>query len=110
VKIINKALDDLEFITAYDHPRYYDEDRHQYKREVRLAGGHHWQTVISTTHSFAGRKKSLVEEFRLIKSYGYDDHGMWCDVTKRKKLWAPIPSLSTHCEVGQISPNVKWPF
>lgn len=109
-KIIEKALDDLEFLTAYDHPAHYDLNSYNYKRDVRLIGGQHWITVMSTTHSFAGQYQALKDEADLIKSYGFRDHVAWCDVTQRHKLWCPIPTLSTHVETGQLAPNVVWPF
>lgn len=107
-KKIEKALETLEFVTAYDHPAHYDLNSYDYKRDVRLIDDQHWMTVLSTTHSFAGQYQALKEEAELIKSYGFRDHEMWCDVTQRKRLWCPVPSLSTHVEDGQLAPSIDW--
>ncbi len=113
-KIIEKALTDPDmingFLTPYDHPGYYSEETHNYKKEVKLLGGHHFQSVISTTLTFGGKYKSLVNEAQTMKKYGWTDHPMWCDITQRVPLYAPIPTLATHMETPYLAPGVNWSF
>lgn len=105
---IVEALKHFDFLTPYDHPGYYREKIHKYKRDIKLIGDQHWQTVISTTLTFAGKYGVLREEFATMQKYGWADHPMWCDITKRYKLWSPIPTLATHMEKPHLSPCVDW--
>ena len=45
-----------------------------------------------------------------MKKYGWADHPMWLDITKRKKLYYPIPSLATHTEIEYLSPSIDWKY
>lgn len=107
-KILSKV--DLPFFTPYDHPRYYDEEIHKYKKDVVISGNHHWQSVISTTLTFGGRYESLVSEADTMKKYGWMDHSMWCDITQRASLFSAVPSLATHMETPHLAPLIKWDF
>lgn len=107
-KKITEAVKELGFITPYDHPGYYIEKEHEYKRQVTFTASHHWQTVISTTLTFGGRYEMLKKEADTMKKYGYADHYMWKDITQRHKLWAPIPSLATHMEEPHLAPGIEW--
>jgi hypothetical protein len=104
------AINQFPLVTPYDHPGYYSEDTHDYKRNVQIVGGHHWQTVISTTLTFGGQHETLVAEAQTMKKYGWADHPMFCDITQRYSLWCPIPSLATHCEVPHLAPCINWTF
>lgn len=108
--IISKAVKELPFITPYDHPGYYSEKTHHYKKDVVIAGGHHWMNVISTTLTFGGQCSYLRKEIDTMKKYAWADHPMWCDVTKRIPLYAPIPSLATHMETQYLAPVIDWKF
>jgi len=105
-KILEKAVQELPFLTPYDHPRYYDEKTHEYPREVILSAGHHWQSVISTTLTFGGGYGELVKEADTMRKHGWADHSMWVDITGRRKLYSPIPTLASHMETEHLSP--KW--
>lgn len=107
-KKVAAALKELPFITPYDHPRYYDEEIHQYPREVEWVGNHHWADIMSTTLTFGGQYDSLKRESETMKKYGWADHDMWCDITQREKLYAPIPTLATHMETPHLANGVDW--
>ena len=109
-KKIITATQELPFITPYDHPGYYTEATHLYKRAIRIVGGHHWGSVISTTLTFGGQYESLRDEAETMMKYGWADHPMWVDVTTRTPLYSAIPSLATHLESEWLSFVVKWPF
>lgn len=108
-KII-EAVKELPFITPYDHPGYYTEQIHQYKRAILALKNHHWGSVISTTLTFGGQYDSLLMEVSIMKKYGWADHPMWVDVTSRIPLYASIPSLATHMEVEWLAPVIQWSF
>lgn len=99
----------LPFWTPYDHPGYYSEDIHKYTKEV-IVDKWHWMSVISTTLTFGGTHEALQKEYSVMTKYGWADHPMWCDVTKRTKLYAAVPSLATHMETEHLAPLVDWPF
>jgi hypothetical protein len=105
---LEKAIDELEVVTPYDHPGYYSEQQHDYPRTVKVVGNHHWQTVSSTCLTFATIGKFIKQEIDCMKKYGWADHPMWLDLTQRHKLWAPIPSLATHMEIEVLAPVVDW--
>jgi hypothetical protein len=110
-KPVELALKEVDgFITPYDHPGYYSEDIHSYDKKVRVMGNHHWQRVISTTLTFGGKYEHLKQEAETMKKYGWADHPMWLNVTKRLPLYSPIPTLATHMETPHLSPCVDWPF
>lgn len=107
--IIENALDEFEFITPYDHPGYYTEAEHDYKREVELAGGRHWQTVSSTCLTFASTGERIKAVIDTMKKFGWQDHFMWLELTQEHKLWSPIPSVATHMEVEYLAPYWRFP-
>jgi len=106
--IIDEALEDLEFVTPYDHPGYYSEKEHDYERDVYLIANHHWQSVISTCLTFATHSKFIRQHGELMKKFGTADHPMWKEITKNTYLWSPMPSLATHMETPFLAPIIKW--
>lgn len=108
-KILYEAAKET-FVTPYDHPGYYLEKEHDYPRHVRLIGGQHFASIISTTLTFGGSYESLRKEADTMRSYGWADHHMWCDITKRRTLYSPIPSLATHMEIEHLAPGIDWKF
>jgi len=107
-KAIDEALDSLAFLTPYDHPGYYTEEGHRYKREVRIAGNRHWQTVKDTTLTFATHANLVKHEIETMKFFGWVDVKLWAELSKRHQLWSPIPSLATHMETPYLSPVIDW--
>jgi hypothetical protein len=106
--IIHDMLDNCDFLTPYDHPGYYTEETHNYKRDVIFENGRHWQTVISTCLTFGTHSSIIRCEKKRMKEYGWSDHPMWCDLTKDYKLYSPIPSLATHMETEFLSFGINW--
>lgn len=105
-KKIVEAIKELPFVTPYDHPGYYFEDTHDYKRNIKLIGNQHWQTIISTTLTFGGQYQALKEVHEKMRTYGWADHPMWVDVIKEYALWSPIPTLATHMETPHLAPGI----
>lgn len=107
---IKQAVETFDFVTPYDHIGYYTEDTHDYPRDIKLVGNHHWGSILSTTLTFGGKPEPLHEEIDKIKSYGWADHPMWADVTNDYTLYAAIPTLATHMETEFLSPCTDYPF
>lgn len=107
-KVIAEALDTLEVLTPYDHPGYYTEEGHRYRREIKIASNRHWQTVKDTTLTFATHADMVRQEIEVMKSCGWVDIKLWVELSKRHQLWAPIPSLATHMETPYLSPVINW--
>lgn len=108
---IESILKDIDgFFTPYDHPEYYKQERHRHPKSIRILGDRHWQSVDSTTLTFGGKYEALVKEIDVMKSYGWADEPMWNNITKRRNLWSPIPTLATHMETEFLSPVIKYPF
>ena len=106
-KRIVEALEWFDFLTPYDHPDYYKDKVHATGKLTRQIDGQHWQTVKSTTLTFAGRHDALKKEVETIKKYGWADHPMWLDITQRYNLWSPMPTLATHMETPFLSPGIS---
>ena len=76
---------DVDFITAYDHPDYYEMDFHSHREHVRAFARHHWRTATSTCLSFLARKSSLKKAERIFRTFekkNYDT-SIWMALTKR---------------------------
>jgi hypothetical protein len=106
--VLDSALDTLEFITPYDHPALYTEFTE--KRNVIIAGGHHFQNVTSTTLTFATHGKLIKRLIDKMKSFNIADSPMWQEITKEYQLYAPIPSLATHMEQPYLAPVIDWGY
>lgn len=108
-KKMHDALNRLDgFFTPYDHPGYYTEPIHAYDKEMVEYKGQEWQRVISTTLTFGGKIDALKREHEVMRTYGWADHPMWVDVTRRIPLYAPVPTLATHMETPHLAPEVDW--
>jgi hypothetical protein len=102
------AVKELPFVTPYDHPRYYDEEKHEYSRDIKIVSNHHFASIKSTTLTFGGRYESVFKEADTMKKYGWVDEEMWLDITQREALYAAIPTLATHMETEHLSLTVDW--
>lgn len=106
---IEKALKELKYITPYDHPGYYYEEKHSYPKTVKIIGDHHWMSIIDTTLTFGVQSGKLIKEnMKAFKSHSVWDEHMWSELNET--VWCPVPSLATHMETPYIAPCVVWPF
>jgi len=88
-----KRRKDVDFVTPYDHPDYY-QDRPDPKKPRFLVGLHnyksriifekrHWRTVASTCCTFLTTKTVLKKTAKYLKLYPkLGDYGMWLALTK----------------------------
>jgi hypothetical protein len=76
---------DVDFVTAYDHPDYYQMDFHNTRESIRVHGSHHWRTAMTTCLTFLARRSALKKAesvFRTFARKNYDT-SIWMALTKR---------------------------
>ena len=104
------TYDDLDYVTLYDHPDFYNPYHYPGLTTVIFpAKTQHWKTVPSSTGSVIMNKKVLHEDFDVHVS-NPSDRGRFehLSATKGRSVLAPIPSLSTHCEIEWLAPVINW--
>jgi hypothetical protein len=76
--------DDVDFISPYDHLDCYTLEIHRRPKWVRVCAGHHWRTAASTCLTFLTRKRTLVCNERVFRTYchGNYDCSLWLSLTK----------------------------
>ena len=72
-----------------------------------------WITAVSTTCTFAAKKKTLMQDYKYFKKMCKRDvprdHKIFTQLTNKGRLLiTPIPSLSTHIETTYLAPLVNW--
>lgn len=110
-----------DFMTLYDHPDKYLSDSPNphvvgcgEQTKVFFTGSHHWKRTNSTTMTFA----AFVPTLRRSKKYfwrwtatthPYDYH-IFNQLRRcaHRHLISPIPSLSTHGDIGTVALGVDW--
>lgn len=111
-KIVD-ALNVFTWISIYDHPGYYTEDKHLKPSLCRNLYKQHWQLISSTTLTFAGFGGEIAKWADYMKAFGWADSDMWESMSECKtrtpiQLWSPIPTFATHMEIPQLSPTADW--
>jgi hypothetical protein len=104
---IERALDELDIISPYDHPGHYREERfkHNPKRMV-LIDDQTYRECPSNTLTFATKAYVIKQNIDLIKSFGIRDHELFSSLPH--DMYCPVPSLATHLVEGLLAPNVCW--
>jgi hypothetical protein len=76
---------DVDFVSAYDHPDYYNRALHRHRNVVRASAGRHWRTANSTCLTFLTRRETLRRTQHVLRSYarGNLDFTMWLGLTRR---------------------------
>jgi hypothetical protein len=111
------------YVTLYDAPDkyipanyggnpYIDEDGAD-ATKVYLTKSRHWRITNSTTMTFACRVRTLREDMPIWEKWtsGTHPHDFQTFLELREKgrfVVSPIPSLSTHCEIGWLAPLIDW--
>jgi hypothetical protein len=94
---------DVDFVSPYDSPDYYNLDLHKYSSEIKLFGNRHWRSVSCTTLTFLTFREKLRKVKNVIGTYskettytrGNYDSSLWMSLTKYKvfNLFALIKYL-----------------
>jgi glycosyltransferase involved in cell wall biosynthesis len=104
---------DSHYVTLYDHKDKYVHYPYL-SSQLFITPSCHWRTIPSTTHTFAVRMQTLIEDFPIHKSYSTgrsisEDHRKFCHLQRKgRRLISPIPGFSTHSEPEFASPCIDW--
>ena len=75
---------DVQFVTAFDHPDYYDLRLHDFPKWLQIYENYHWCNAASTCLTFLTTKKLLMKYETVFRSYekrNYDV-SLWLSITK----------------------------
>lgn len=108
-----------DFVTLYDHLDKYFDGPNPYvqnggeETKVFLSKSCHWKFTNSTTMTFAGKVKSLRAYETIFRKWTSTTHphdfDMWIELRNSgASLLSPIPSYSTHGDLGTIAPLINW--
>jgi hypothetical protein len=109
-KELFSTYEDIDYVTLYDHPDFYNPNHYPGLTSYILpTKTHHWKTVPSSTGSVLVSKRIINEDFDIHTS-NPSDRGRFEHLSayKGRSVLAPIPSLSTHCEVEWLAPVIDW--
>lgn len=104
------TYEELDYVTPYDHPDFYNPNNYPgLMAYMFTTKTHHWKTVPSSTGSIIVTKRILNEDFD-IHTTTPSDRGRFefLQVNKGRNVLAPIPSLTTHCEIEWLAPTIDW--
>jgi hypothetical protein len=110
VQELFNTYEGLDYVTPYDHPDFYNPNNYPGLMAcVFVTKTHHWKTVPSSTGSIIVTKRILNEDFD-IHTTTPSDRGRFefLSASKGRNVLAPIPSLTTHCEVEWLAPIIDW--
>jgi hypothetical protein len=82
----------VDFVAPLESSDFYTADLHNFPHEMRMFGGKEWNSCVSTTHTFLGRRDTLRESRDFfLTSYGRisPDLSKWMALTK-KRVFNPI--------------------
>lgn len=82
----------VDFLSPYDNPDYYNLDLHKYTSQIKIFGNRHWRTVSCTTLSFLTTQENLKKIKNVIRTFskatiftkGNYDSSLWMSITKYK--------------------------
>ncbi|MCX7736112.1 MAG: glycosyltransferase family 2 protein [Candidatus Kapabacteria bacterium] len=77
---------DVDFVSPYDHPDYYNLDLHNYHYQIKRFGNIEWRTAGSTCMTFLTKKAVLEKTQRLFRTYTKNnyDASIWLALTRKK--------------------------
>lgn len=109
------AIPDIDYATLYDHrDKYFDPMYRNLTSKIYATDRCHWRTTPSTTHTFAARVQTLLEDFHIHRRYSLNrkisaDHQKFLALQKRGRvLVSSLPGFSTHAEPKFASPCTAW--
>lgn len=110
IKHLENAVKVLPFVSPYDHPGHYLEERFDKTYETTLIEGMVYRKAPSNTLTFATTGEILRRHIETIHAHGISDHNMFQALNATgDHLWNPTHSFATHLVGGLLAPNVDWP-
>jgi len=112
IKELFKTYNNLDggYVSLYDHPDKYEQQIYpDLFCQLLVTNTHHWRNTPSTCGSYVVNKKTFLEDYDVLTGVE-GDHNKWTYLsqTKQRFILSPIPSLSTHCMEGLLSPTIDW--
>lgn len=111
------SLPEIDYATLYDHrDKYFDPMYRKLTSKIFVTEKGHWRTTPSTTHTFATRVQTLLEDLPIHRRYSLNrtisaDHQKFLALKKQGRiLVSSLPGFSTHAEPKFASPCVDWVF
>ncbi len=112
-------LNQNNYLSLYDHNDKYMDFNSDLVSKILVTSSHHFRTTPSTCGSFIAKKNVLMDDinvhqqlpsFSEIFSNQPVDHVKFLILNyfKNKKVYSPVPGLSTHCLNGLLSPTINW--
>lgn len=100
----------IDYVTLYDHPHFYNQNDYPGLMAYMFpTKTHHWKTVPSSTGSIITNKKILDIDLDIHTTEASDRRRFeYLGNQRKRSILAPIPSLSTHCEVEWLAPAIDW--
>lgn len=94
IKLISEP--EIDFITPFEHPDYYNLLFHKHKRETKVLDEILWRSGASTTMTFMTRKEKLLATQKVFETYAKNnyDGSLWSSLTKYS-IRNPIKFLRT---------------
>lgn len=105
-----KKNSDLIYLSLYDHlDKYIFDDYRNLQSQILITSTHHWRTTPSTCGSFIITKKLFDLDYD-IHINTHTDHNKFLKLSNERgrKVFTPIPGLSTHCSYNLLSPTIDW--
>jgi hypothetical protein len=109
LNVLHQASEILGFISPYDHPAHYLEERFDKRYLTALVNNRTYRTSPSNTLTFAAPVRLIKKHQIDLKAYGIGDHEMWQSIiASGDEIWCPMLSMATHLVQDWIAPNVAW--
>lgn len=109
LKHLERSVEELAFVSPYDHPGHYLEERFDKRYETRLIEGIVYREAPSNTLTFATTGEMLRKHMETIMAHGISDHNMFQALNATgDRIWNPTHSFATHLVGGLLAPNVDW--
>jgi hypothetical protein len=105
-----EAVQNLDIVSPYDHRNFYiDSTIHSSTCEIRLINETHYRSTERNTMTWGCHSDLIREHLDTFLRHGYLDDKIWWELwLSGKRLWVPIPSMSTHCVTDYLAPGINW--
>jgi hypothetical protein len=100
----------MHYVSLYDHgDKYLLPIYNNLTSKIFTSPTRHWRTTPSTCGSFIITKKLFKSDFDIHTTVS-GDHNKFLELNsnRNRAVLTPIPSLSTHCMEGLLSPTINW--
>lgn len=109
--VLLEGIKNFELVTLFDHLDRYQrtDDITQNCESIHLTESSYWRTCESTTCTWACSKFmwNKIKNDAII--HNLNDRMFFRHLIEKKiRLWSPIKSCSTHCDINGLAPLVDW--